>query len=413
MHNYMLVQTLLEGQFDLQVQPEDPAVNKEIQSKAALQVRELRQRTKEPTEQESNVEPQIQTLNAEGLGSGRKKRKRSEQHGPSTQSHSVTEADKPSAEMSHAGSHDDWPPVTSPNYGMYAAPVYPKALLPGWQPIWSFEHGQFYFHHLQTGTTTWELNNDLIDDNLFEAGQEDVPGPGQDSTPDQNVNLDIQRQMMYLFSFVLAKQSQIKTQAASVFLCSNVYELCDYVKLFTKPIVNNVLQHPEAWRIPDEIISQTEQRHQFVSRFKINLTQLRSQEKTTIYCMPARGADVNETMRAIAPAGMVVTEPHCARLAWIMLASVEFDKLVEARKMKSIKFWEWIGTQLLELKKRIQTDPRLTTNAKCCTTLACVFSHALPKHCDQFPPQAPVEPPQACPGWQESVKESLSTGAAI
>jgi hypothetical protein len=45
-----------------------------------------------------------------------------------------------------------------------------------------------------------------------------------------------------------------------------------------------------------------------------------------------------------------------------MLSTVEFDELCEQRQQKSHNFWDWIGSQLLALKKRLATDARYTTD---------------------------------------------------
>ncbi|KAG8727620.1 hypothetical protein FRC10_005822, partial [Ceratobasidium sp. 414] len=232
-------------------------------------------------------------------------------------------------------------------------------------------------------------------------------------------DLDPSNQSMYIFSFVLAQRHQVDNQAASDFLCSDIYEthvvgrirlamllpwVCDYVKLFTETLVNDILQNPEAWRIPEPIITQTEQRQHFIGEVKIKTTQIRSQNKISMYRMRGKGVDIHEISRTLAPRGMVITEAHRARLAWIMLASVEFDELVEQKEQARTKFWEWIGSQVLELKKRIQNDARLTTNAQRRTSIARVFNRALAKHRDQFPPPAPVDPPQVRPGWQETLE---------
>ncbi|KAG9097102.1 hypothetical protein FRC06_007957 [Ceratobasidium sp. 370] len=241
-------------------------------------------------------------------------------------------------------------------------------------------------------------------------------------------DLDPSHQNMYMFTFVLAHRHQVDNQAASDFLRSDIYEthvvghirvamllpwVCDYVKLFTETLVNNILQNPEAWRIPEHIITQTEQQQHFIGEVKIKTTQVHSQNKISMYRMHGKGVDINEMARTLASRGMVITEAHHARLTWIMLASVEFDELVEQKEQARTKFWEWIGSQVLELKKRIQNDARLTTNAQHRTSLARVFNHALAKHRDQFTPQVPVEPPQVLPGWQETLEVSLNMGAAI
>ncbi|KAG8695586.1 hypothetical protein FRC08_007683 [Ceratobasidium sp. 394] len=157
MHNYALIRKLLSGRFDMQIQLEEPTVNSETRSKAALRVRELRQR-KEATE-ESVVET---GLSAEGSGAGRKKRKRGEKSSAATQSRVATAtagastSTQNSSSLNFEGLHGQ-PPAAHHNYGMYAPPIYPEVLPPGWRPIWSFEHGNFYFHQLQTGMTTWEV----------------------------------------------------------------------------------------------------------------------------------------------------------------------------------------------------------------------------------------------------------------
>ncbi|KAG8726000.1 hypothetical protein FRC10_007569, partial [Ceratobasidium sp. 414] len=127
-------------------------------------------------------------------------------------------------------------------------------------------------------------------------------------------------------------------------------------------IQNDILRSPDAWRVPEPVISQVDQWQYFTGEFKVHTTQVRSQNKITLYRMRKKGADINESIRAVAPQGMVVKEAHRARLAWIMLASIEFDELVEDRKQPRGKFWEWIGSELVTLKKRIQNDPRHTTD---------------------------------------------------
>ncbi|KAG8784046.1 hypothetical protein FRC12_019014 [Ceratobasidium sp. 428] len=241
-------------------------------------------------------------------------------------------------------------------------------------------------------------------------------------------DLDPSRQMLFIFSFTLSQRSQVDSQAASNFLRSDVYEThvvsrircamllpwtCDYVKLFTETLVNNMLQHTVAWRLPDSVMAHAEQRQHLVSEFKVKTTQVRSQSKISMYQLRGKDADINQIMRKLAPNGMVITESHRARLAWIMLASVDFDELVEQKQQSRSKFWEWIGAKVLELKKKIQTDARLTTDAQRRTALTRIFSRALAKHREQFPPQTPVEPLQIRPAWQETLETSLDMGGSI
>ncbi|KAG9097101.1 hypothetical protein FRC06_007956 [Ceratobasidium sp. 370] len=157
MHNYMLIRKLLSGRFDLQIQLGEPTVNRAMRNKAALRVHELRQ-CKEATE-ESVAEA---ALSAEGLGTGCKKRKRVERSSAATQSHSATAAagagtSTQNSSVSNVEGLHGQPPAAHHNDRVYAPPIYPGVLPPGWHPIWSFEHGKFYFHQLQTGVTTWEV----------------------------------------------------------------------------------------------------------------------------------------------------------------------------------------------------------------------------------------------------------------
>ncbi|KAG9084371.1 hypothetical protein FRC06_004104, partial [Ceratobasidium sp. 370] len=132
-----------------------------------------------------------------------------------------------------------------------------------------------------------------------------------------------------------------------------------------------------------------------------------------LYRLHAQNADINKIIRAVMPCGMAIAECHCAHLAWIMLASVEFDELVEQCEISRTKFWEWIGSPVVALKKKIHDDPRYTTDQERHSVISRVFTRALARHRELFPPIAPVEPPQARPAWQETLEEALSMGASI
>ncbi|KAG9091987.1 hypothetical protein FS749_016087 [Ceratobasidium sp. UAMH 11750] len=241
-------------------------------------------------------------------------------------------------------------------------------------------------------------------------------------------NLDPSCQVMYLFTFTLSQQSQTDNLAASDFLRSDIYKThvvgrikvalllpwaTNYVTLLNEALINDILRSPEAWRVPETVISQTEQWQYFTGEFKVSTTQARSQNKITLYRMREKAADINETTRALAPRGMVIGEGHRARVAWIVLASVEFDELVEARTQQRGKFWEWIGSELVALKKRIQNDPRYTTDQERRAAISRVFTRALARHRERYPPLTPVEPPQARPGWQETIEVALNNGGGI
>ncbi|KAG8701330.1 hypothetical protein FRC08_004138 [Ceratobasidium sp. 394] len=257
--------------------------------------------------------------------------------------------------------------------------------------------------------------------------EQNVQGPAR-QLGHRFADIDPSHQVMFVFSFILSQRSETDNLAASDFLRDDVYKthvigrikvalllpwLCNYVTLFTETLINDMLRSPEAWRIPDPVINQTEQWQTFTAEVKVCTTQIRSQNKAMLYRLRDKSADINETIRALAPPGMVIKDTHRARLAWIVLASFEFDELVEARKQSRGKFWEWIGSKLVALKKRIQHDSRYSTDLERRAAISRVFTRALGKHRERFPPLAPVDPPQPRPGWQETLEVALNMGGAI
>ncbi|KAG8701329.1 hypothetical protein FRC08_004137 [Ceratobasidium sp. 394] len=153
MHNYKLITELLHGRFSLQARLKEPAANCETRNKAAQQLRRMRQ--KENTESRNAGE----SLAPEVSSAGHKKRKRQELTGTSApESGNTAEAGPSSAALRTSAGVQ---PAAHQLDNIYAPPVYPEMLPFGWRPIWSFEHGRFYFHHFQTGATTWETPHAL------------------------------------------------------------------------------------------------------------------------------------------------------------------------------------------------------------------------------------------------------------
>ncbi|KAG8784047.1 hypothetical protein FRC12_019015 [Ceratobasidium sp. 428] len=179
MHNYKLTRDLLGGWFDLRAQLEAPNINAQIRNQAALQIRSQRQRKK--TAEESTEEPAVaQNADAESSSAGRK-RKRVVHASTNAQHSSAAETPGLSTssqlpDLLHAGHVFNQPQTIDQGHRMYAPPVYPEGMFlrlalsftvhiltslqelpPGWRAIWSFNHGRFYFHHIQTGATTWDV----------------------------------------------------------------------------------------------------------------------------------------------------------------------------------------------------------------------------------------------------------------
>ncbi|KAG8700053.1 hypothetical protein FRC08_004958 [Ceratobasidium sp. 394] len=148
MHNYKLITELLHGRFSLQARLEDPTANRETRNKAAQQMRHKRQ--KENTESRNAGE----SVTAEVSSAGRKKRKRQEKPGAATPQGGDTAEAGPSDVAPVASA--SMQPVVYQGDSIYAPPIHPEELPFGWRPIWSFEHGRYYFHHFHTGATTWE-----------------------------------------------------------------------------------------------------------------------------------------------------------------------------------------------------------------------------------------------------------------
>ncbi|KAG9093298.1 hypothetical protein FRC06_011576 [Ceratobasidium sp. 370] len=440
MHNYKLILELLHGRFNLRAQPGDPTANLETRKQGAQQVRLTRQ--KEDGAGKSTATEASSAPAAESSSARQKKRKRQEKPVAGASLHDATPGAGSSSATPHASGSTSIQRVYHAG-DMYAPPVYPEALPFGWSP----------------------LNDELLNDSLFERQQDpqaDAPDPApnrlalsdpiirrrprsdSDSDTEETARLERRAQMeaymdeynirgptrergqrfadlnpsqqiMFLFSYQLANQALANNSAANDFLNSPVYEthvvnrfkcallqpwLSDYVTLWTEGLLDDMLRSPQAWRLPPEVVQQADQWQHFSSEIKM-------------FRMHGQGADINKLARALAPRGMVIKEPHRARLAWIMLASVEFNQLVEQREISRTKFWEWIGTQVVALKKKIQDDARYSTDEERRTAVARVFTRALARHRDLFPPLAPVEPPQARPAWQETLEEALSLGAAI
>ncbi|KAG9096835.1 hypothetical protein FRC06_008272 [Ceratobasidium sp. 370] len=156
MHNAKLVTELLHGRFRLRAQLGDPVANVEIRKRGAQQVRLMRQKENKPG---NNAVAEVTV--AESSSAGRKKRKRQDksESGVPLQDAAVGAASSsaaPPSNILHAGIDMGVQPAEYQVDRIYAAPIYPEELPFGWQAIWSFEHGKFYFHHLLTGSTTWD-----------------------------------------------------------------------------------------------------------------------------------------------------------------------------------------------------------------------------------------------------------------
>ncbi|KAF8593554.1 hypothetical protein BDV93DRAFT_566404 [Ceratobasidium sp. AG-I] len=210
-------------------------------------------------------------------------------------------------------------------------------------------------------------------------------------------DLDPQKQVLSLFAFQLAQRAQIDNFAAADFLRSDIYEaigriktallppyLSNYATLLQEWILSNMLSAKDAWRMEEKM-----------------------------YRMRDKGAGVNGITIKLAPKGVAIKEYHRARVAWILLATVEFDELCEQREQKPQQFWDWIGSRLVALKTRIATDPQYTTEAARRHKLNSVFSHALTMHRDQFPPKGPAAPHKPRPAWQETLEVAMDLGAVV
>ncbi|KAG9087699.1 hypothetical protein FRC06_002418 [Ceratobasidium sp. 370] len=452
MHNYKLIKELLNGRFSLQAQLEEPAAQNETRRLATQQVRHMRQ--KENTEHctENSHAGQSSAAAPEGSSTGRKKRKRQEKSGAGAPLYGDTAGAGPS--NATPGTSDSTQPAAYQTDNIYAPPVYPNDDLlnddlfndEGAPPVTDAPHPAPDSNQVPNTTAQGELNangrrnhsdsesdteeNARLERRAFMETLMDEHNI-QGSTRQLGhyfADLDPSRQLMYMFSFSLAQQSRTDNLAASDFLRSEIYKThvvgrikvamllpwtSNYVTLLNHTLIADILRSPNAWRVPEAVISQTEQWQHFTGEFKVSATQVRSQNKITLYRMRDKGADINESARAVAPRGMVIKESHRARLAWIMLASVEFDELVEACKQQRGKFWEWIGSELVALKKRIQHDPRYPTDQERRTAISRVFTRALAKHREQFPPLAPIEPPQPRPGWQETLEAAMDMGGLV
>ncbi|KAB5587562.1 hypothetical protein CTheo_8999 [Ceratobasidium theobromae] len=241
-------------------------------------------------------------------------------------------------------------------------------------------------------------------------------------------DLTLHQQIMQLYGLQLSQQSQIDTQAAANFLRSEVFEmhvvarlrtallapwLTNYVTQFQEWILNDIQCSPGAWRVEPDVTNVAEQWQHFSSELKVKTTQIRAQNKITMYRMRAKGADINKIAAKLAPKGMVIREHHRARLAWLMLSTVEFDELCEQGTQKAANFWDWVGKQVLNIKSRIQEDAQYTTDLQRRTAMTQVFTRALSLHRNKFPPVSSAPPPKERPGWQETLEEAMKLGAVI
>ncbi|QRV75093.1 hypothetical protein RhiJN_03108 [Ceratobasidium sp. AG-Ba] len=111
-------------------------------------------------------------------------------------------------------------------------------------------------------------------------------------------------------------------------------KLKSYVGQLQEWILNNIQQHLQLWKVPDDIIEDATQWAEFSSVIKVKLTQLRSSAKLT----------------------MVISDEHRERWAFICQCYVEFDGKVQGQTESANKFWEYVGRQLKKVKQNMQAS---------------------------------------------------------
>ncbi|KAG9121224.1 hypothetical protein FRC07_002910 [Ceratobasidium sp. 392] len=190
-----------------------------------------------------------------------------------------------------------------------------------------------------------------------------------------------------------------------------VTPLQEYV--LTKPSQVDMLAHPDAWKIPPEIIDNNDQWETFAQLIRIRLTTLRSQIKDRIYKAYKKGLDINQTIFKIAPKQAVISDAHRARWAWNVLSIDDFDAACRAGECQKTEFWDFLERQLALAKRTIGENPQFSTPAIRSAKLAEVFSRALDEHRRKFPTRINRGRTGERPAWQAAIEESMGMGREI
>ncbi|QRW03993.1 hypothetical protein RhiLY_02992 [Ceratobasidium sp. AG-Ba] len=178
--------------------------------------------------------------------------------------------------------------------------------------------------------------------------------------------LDVREQLIELLVIYQKKQVDLAITATRNFTHNSRDEpaqssllapkLKSYVGQLQEWILNNIQQHLQLWKVPDDIIEDATQWAEFSSVIKVKLTQLRSSAKLTIAKMTAEGADINSIMLQLCPRQMVISDEHRERWAFICQCYVEFDGKVQGQTESANKFWEYVGRQLKKVKQNMQAS---------------------------------------------------------
>ncbi|KAG8699438.1 hypothetical protein FRC11_013696 [Ceratobasidium sp. 423] len=240
--------------------------------------------------------------------------------------------------------------------------------------------------------------------------------------------LTLGQQVMEWYGLQLSQDSRVDNLAAANFIRSEVFEthvlfrcraaflapwLSNYVTILQEWLLSDMLQHSEAWRLEADVTDVAKQWQQFSSEIKVRATQIRSQNKTTMYRLRTQEADINMIAKKLAPKGVVIREHHRARLAWIMLLTTEFDEKVQKAEQKTSNFWDWIGQQVVLLRTRVATDPKYETDQERRQAFAQVFTRALARHRTKFPPSSAPPPAKPRPALQETLEDAMKLGSVI
>ncbi|KAG9126934.1 hypothetical protein FRC07_001355 [Ceratobasidium sp. 392] len=186
-----------------------------------------------------------------------------------------------------------------------------------------------------------------------------------------------------------------------------------YVTPLQEYVLMDMLAHPDAWKIPPEIIDNNDQWEIFAQLVRVRLTTLRLQMKDRLYKASKKGLDINQILFKLAPRQAVISDAHRARWAWNVLSIDDFDVACRNGSYQKTNFWNFLEDQLALAKKTIAENPQFTTPTIRSVKLAEVFSRALDEHRRKFPTQVNRGRTGERPVWQATVEESMGMGREI
>ncbi|KAG8777086.1 hypothetical protein FRC12_000558 [Ceratobasidium sp. 428] len=186
-----------------------------------------------------------------------------------------------------------------------------------------------------------------------------------------------------------------------------------YVTPLQEWVLNDMHAHPEAWKIPPEIIHNNDQWEIFAAAVRVRLTTLRSQFKDRMFKGYDKQLDINQILFKLAPKQAILSDSHRARWAWVVLSIDDFKQACAAGDCKKGDFWDFIEAQLVAAKKTIAANRQLTTDAMRSAKFAEVFVCALAEHRRLFPTRVTRGRTGERSAWQATIEESMGMGREI